>query len=51
MATVIAMALCAALFVVFTVFRPKRECTGNCGSCVGSCALADSAAEGEESHV
>jgi hypothetical protein len=30
---------CAVLFVLFTVFRPAKECSGDCTSCVtgGSC--------------
>lgn len=41
MGTVIAMALCATLFVVFTLVRPTRKCSGNCGACHGACELAE----------
>jgi mono/diheme cytochrome c family protein len=39
MQILIAMALVAALFVMFTLFRPRRKCSGNCGACHGSCEL------------
>jgi len=32
----------AALFVVFGLFRPKRDCGGNCGSCEGACEYTES---------
>lgn len=29
-----------ALFILFTLIRPVRECSGHCGSCTGAdCAL------------
>ena len=32
------IALCAALFVLFGVVRPRTECTGNgCGACGAAC--------------
>ena len=35
---VLAAGGCAVLFVLFTVFRPAKECSGDCASCVtGSC--------------
>jgi hypothetical protein len=40
MGTVIAMALCATLFVVFTLLFPKRKCDGKCAGCTGACDFA-----------
>lgn len=35
--TILVMALCAVLFVVFGLLRPvEKECSGNCGSCTGA---------------
>ncbi|HEU4995572.1 MAG TPA: hypothetical protein VFT29_12170 [Gemmatimonadaceae bacterium] len=39
MGTLVAMALCAALFVIFTLLRPRQKCSGNCAACHGSCEL------------
>ena len=33
----VAAGLCAVLFVVFGYFRPAKECSGDCGSCTGTC--------------
>jgi heterodisulfide reductase subunit C len=30
-------ALAAALFIIFGLLRPARECSGDCGSCTGAC--------------
>jgi hypothetical protein len=38
---VIGMALCAVLFVVFTLLFPKRKCSEKCGACHGVCEFAD----------
>jgi hypothetical protein len=34
----------SALFVVFGLFRPKRDCGGQCGTCegTGTCAYTES---------
>lgn len=36
----IAMAVTAALFVVFTLLAPKRQCTGACAGCDKGCHTA-----------
>ena len=36
---------CALLFVLFTLIRPVKECSGDCGSCTGACP-ADRPTEG-----
>jgi len=45
--TVIAIVLCAGLFVLFGLL-PHRGCTGHCAGCVGECGRRDN--EGED-HV
>ena len=27
----------AALFVLFALLRPAKECSGDCGACTGAC--------------
>ncbi|MDO8502536.1 MAG: hypothetical protein Q7S20_11905 [Gemmatimonadaceae bacterium] len=41
--TIVAAVAVAALFICFTLIRPVRECSGNCGSCTGAsdCALKE----------
>jgi hypothetical protein len=38
MSYVAAMVLCALLFILFGVVRPRTECSGGgCGACGGAC--------------
>jgi len=38
---VIAMVVCALIFVIAGVLRPMRHCSGHCGACNESCELKD----------
>lgn len=38
MSTLFGVALCALLFIIFGLVRPRTECTGGgCGACGGAC--------------
>lgn len=41
--TIVVAVAVAALFICFTLIRPVRKCSGNCGSCTGAsdCALKE----------
>ncbi len=46
MSTVFGVALCALLFIIFGLVRPRTECTGGgCGACGGSCHRHSSSSE------
>lgn len=40
---IVAAVVVGALFICFTLIRPVRGCSGNCGSCTGAsdCALKE----------
>jgi hypothetical protein len=46
--TILAVALCALLFVIFGLV-PYRGCTGHCAGCTGSCGRRSD--EGEDDHA
>jgi len=37
MSTVAAILIFAALFAVFGLLRPRRDCGGDCGACLSVC--------------
>ena len=49
---IIGMAAMSALYLCFVLVRPRRECSGNCGSCATSCRDVSSSEESQDvSHV
>lgn len=38
---VLAAVGCAALFILFAVLRPAKECSGDCAACVGGACKSE----------
>ena len=49
MSTVFGVALCALLFIIFGLVRPRTQCNGKgCGACAFDCHRKESYGEGED---